>query len=93
MTFKPHDRTKPYRHRTPAQDDALRVMRIRGLFYHSYTLSGWRAKVMRLLCDAELIARGQETQTARDARKRAEFEAQLAADDAIREIDFAEVPF
>ena len=93
MSFKPHDRTKPYRRRTPAQEHQMRVLRVRGLYYHAYSLSGWRAKVMRLLCDAELLALGQETQTARDARKRRELDERLAAEEAKRNELFSEIPF
>ena len=74
----------------------MRVLRVRGLYYHAYSLSGWRAKVMRLLCDAELLALGQETQTARDARKRRELDERLAAEEAERrknELLWDEIPF
>jgi len=96
MSFKPHDRTKPYKRRSPAQEAQMRVLRVRGLYYHAYALSGWRARVMRLLCDAELLALGQETQTARDARKRRELDERLAAEEAERrknESLWDEIPF
>lgn len=69
MRFKPYEPGRPYRPRTPAQDRQLRVFRLRGLYYHSYALSGWRSRLFRWLIDQELAVYGAEPQSTRDRRR------------------------
>ena len=77
MKIKPYDSTKPWKPRTPKQDEQFRLARVRGLWFHAWTLTGERRDAMQQIIDAELIAHGQESQTARFNRQRAELEAKL----------------
>ncbi len=62
---------------TPAQEKALKVFRLRGLWFHAWILSPERAKAMQLLVDLDLESLGVETQTARFERERAELYERL----------------
>lgn len=93
MRFKPHDHTKPYRRESEAQRLQRRLFRVRGLYYHSYALTGWRAKVMRLLVDAELKAYGAETQTWRHCRTVREMQDEMDRRDLERHAVDLTIPF
>ena len=56
--------------RTPAQETAFRVFRLRGLFYMAYALTGSRREAMQRLVDAEISRLGAEPEGDRYARKR-----------------------
>ncbi len=77
MKIGPYDPTKPWKPRTDAQNEQFRLARVRGLWFHAYTLTGERRAAMQEVIDAELAAHGQETQTQRVARQRAALDAEL----------------
>lgn len=79
--------------RTPAQDRAFTILRLRGLWWMVFPLKGWRRDVARLLIDYELLSLGAETQTVREARRRAELDARLEANAEARRLTFEEIPF
>lgn len=74
--------------RTPAQETAFRVFRLRGLYWMLHALTGPRLQAAKHLVDTELSLLGAETETDRHARRRSEW----AAADADPE-QFQEVPF
>jgi IS1 family transposase len=77
MKIKPYDPTKPWKPRTKRQDEQFRLARVRGFWFHAYTLTGDRQKAMQKLVDEELTIHGQEAQTVRVDRQQSELRAQL----------------
>lgn len=80
--------------RTPAQETAFRVFRLRGLWWSLFGgLTGERLQHARALIDAELADLGAETQSARWARQKREIDERLAQAGAARNVALEELPF
>jgi hypothetical protein len=78
MRIKPYDPRRPEtKPRTAKQNEQFRLARVRGLWFHAYSLTGERQSAMQRVIDAELASHGQETQTARFQRQRAKLQARF----------------
>lgn len=70
--------------RTPAQETAFRIFRLRGLYWMAHALTGARQAAFKALIDAEIADLGAETETARHARRLREIDDRHAAYEAER---------
>ncbi|MCR5875123.1 hypothetical protein LRS10_13575 [Phenylobacterium sp. J426] len=70
--------------RTPAQETAWRIFRLRALWHQACLLTRVRADAVRALIDDEIVACGGEAECFRRAKREA---------DHLAEIDEKELPF
>lgn len=96
MVFRVKDRRLPRKPQTPAQEAAtqrsFRIFRLRGLHSQCLLLTGERREAAQAAVDAELSLLGVDTETARQAQKRALW-ARIDAAEAARADLEKDLPF